>query len=64
MYETWYQMEALLKAGKFGRQHAVPGMTGVLSVDDKGRVHRELDWARVSDGKAVPLAASATAANH
>lgn len=59
-----YRLVPLLKAGKFGRQHAVPGMTGVLSVDDKGRVHRELDWARVSDGKAVPLAASATAANH
>ena len=43
-----YRLVPLLKAGKFGREHAVPGMTGLLSIDDKGRVHRELDWARVS----------------
>jgi outer membrane PBP1 activator LpoA protein len=37
-------------------------MTGLLSIDEKGRVHRQLDWARVSDGKPVPLSLSATAA--
>lgn len=57
-----YRLVPLLKAGRFGRQHAVPGMTGLLSVDDQGRVHRELDWARVSDGNAAPLAT--TAATH
>lgn len=57
-----YRLVPLLKAGKFGRQHATPGMTGLLSADDKGRVHRELDWARISDGKAVPLAAGSSAA--
>jgi uncharacterized protein len=55
-----YRLVPLLKGGKFGREHAVPGMTGLLSVDDKGRVHRELDWARVSGGKATPLGAAAT----
>jgi outer membrane PBP1 activator LpoA protein len=52
-----YRLVPLLKAGKFGSANAVPGMTGLLSVDAKGRVRRELDWARVSDGKPVPLAA-------
>jgi hypothetical protein len=30
-------------------------MTGLLSVDAKGRIRRELGWARVVDGKAVQL---------
>lgn len=50
-----YRLVPLLKAGRFGRQHAIPGMTGLLSVDDNGRIHRELDWARVSHGRAVPI---------
>lgn len=50
-----YRLVPLLKAGRFGREHAIPGMTGLLSIDDNGRVHRELDWARVSNGKAVPI---------
>lgn len=58
-----YRLIPLLKAGKFGSEHAIPGMTGLLSVDDKGRIRRELDWARVTQGKASPLGASgATAA--
>jgi uncharacterized protein len=57
-----YRIVPLLKAGKFGNAHAIPGMTGLLSIDDKGRVHRELDWARVSEGKATPLGTAATAA--
>jgi outer membrane PBP1 activator LpoA protein len=52
-----YRLVPLLKAGKFGSANAVPGMTGLLSVDAKGRVRRELDWARVSEGKPVPLGA-------
>jgi hypothetical protein len=30
-----YRLVPLLKAGKFGNAHAVPGMTGLLSVDSK-----------------------------
>jgi len=56
-----YRIIPLLKAGRFGSQHTVPGMTGVLSVDDKGHVRRELDWARVSGGKPVPLGTAAAA---
>jgi outer membrane PBP1 activator LpoA protein len=50
-----YRLIPLLKAGKFGRENAVPGMTGLLSVDERGRVRRELDWARVTQGKAEPI---------
>lgn len=52
-----YRLIPLLKAGNFGREYAVPGMTGLLSVDEQGRVHRELEWARVSNGNATPLGA-------
>jgi uncharacterized protein len=56
-----YRIVPLLKSGQFGREHAIPGMTGLLSIDGKGRVHRELDWARVSGGKPTPIATAATA---
>jgi len=53
-----YRIVPLLKAGKFGEMHAISGMTGLLSVDEDGRVHRELDWARVSGSRPVALGAS------
>jgi hypothetical protein len=60
-----YRLVPLLKAGKFGNAHAVPGMTGLLSIDGKGRVRRELDWAQVAGGKPNPLStAAATAASN
>ncbi len=52
-----YRLVPLLKAGRFGREHAIPGMTGLLSIDDSGKVRRDLDWAQVSRGKAMPLGA-------
>jgi outer membrane PBP1 activator LpoA protein len=58
-----YRLVPLLKAGKFGSSNAVPGMTGLLSVDSKGRVRRELDWARVSEGKPVPVGAPLAASS-
>jgi uncharacterized protein len=59
-----YRLVPLLRAGKFGNAHAVPGMTGLLSIDSKSHVRRELDWAHVAGGKANPLStAAATAAN-
>ena len=57
-----YRLIPLLKAGKFGNEHTVPGMTGLLSIDNKGRVHRELDWAQVAGGKPNPLSTAATTA--
>ena len=31
----------------------LPGLTGRLDVDSEGRVHRELDWAQIVDGRPV-----------
>jgi outer membrane PBP1 activator LpoA protein len=57
-----YRIVPLLKAGKFGSANAIPGMTGLLSIDERGRVRRDLDWARVTEGKPVPIGATTTAA--
>jgi outer membrane PBP1 activator LpoA protein len=57
-----YRIIPILKAGRFGSGNAVPGMTGLLSIDAKGRVRRELEWARVTDGKAAPIGATAATA--
>jgi uncharacterized protein len=57
-----YRIIPLLKSGQFGNGQTVPGMTGALSIDAKGRVRRELEWARVSEGKPVLLDGQATAA--
>ena len=35
----------------------LPGLTGRLDVDGEGRVHRDLEWAQVVDGKPVLLPA-------
>lgn len=53
-----YRIAPLLRAGKIGREYAIAGMTGRLSLDDRGRVRRELDWARVDHGRPVPLGAA------
>lgn len=59
-----YRLVPLLKAGKFGNEHTVPGMTGLLAIDSKGRVRRELDWAQVAGGKPNPLSTAATTATN
>jgi len=38
----------------------VNGVTGRLSLDGRGQVHRELGFARIEDGKAIPLPAAGT----
>lgn len=53
-----YRLVPLLKAGRFGPAHAIPGMTGLLSVDSRGRIRRELEWARVVGGEPVPIEAA------
>jgi outer membrane PBP1 activator LpoA protein len=57
-----YRLIPLLKAGRFGSAHAIPGMTGLLSIDEQGHVHRQLDWARVTGGQAAPIGTNAIAA--
>jgi len=39
----------------------VPGVTGRLSLDSQGRIHRRLEFARVEDGRAAPLPAGPSA---
>ncbi len=39
-----------------GISQAVPGVTGQLSLDPDGRVHRDLDWAQFDDGNPELLA--------
>jgi uncharacterized protein len=61
-----YRLVPLLRAG--GRKDGlfVPGLTGRLTVDDHGRVHRELDWAQIQNGQPVPkpyIAESTSAQN-
>jgi outer membrane PBP1 activator LpoA protein len=51
----------LLKAGQIGPAYTIPGMTGLLSVGANGHIKRELDWAKVSGGRALPLGTAATA---
>lgn len=58
-----YRMVPILRSGRFGSANAIPGMTGLLSIDPRGLIRRELDWAQVAAGKAAPLgvvAASST----
>jgi outer membrane PBP1 activator LpoA protein len=40
-----------MRSGSLG---PLPGVTGRLAVDSQGRVRRELDWAQVVNGHAVP----------
>ena len=35
------------------------GLTGTLSIDNQGRVRRELEWVRIKDGAPTPLAPDA-----
>jgi outer membrane PBP1 activator LpoA protein len=37
------------------REYRYDGQTGVLSMDDNGRIRRQLSWARFVDGSPVPL---------
>jgi outer membrane PBP1 activator LpoA protein len=50
-----YRLVPLLKGGNFGMSNTIPGMTGLLSVDTRGRIRRNLDWARVVAGHPEPI---------
>ena len=53
-----YRLVPALKSGT--ATQPIPGMTGLLRVDPNGRVHRQLDWAQVTSGRARTLASNAT----
>jgi len=57
--------DAYLITSELGRRQPfgtpVNGLTGHLELDSQGQVHRSLGFARVEDGKAVPMAEAGTA---
>lgn len=57
-YDAFRLMNVLPGMQGSGRG-VVPGATGRLTVDPHGRVHRELDWAQIVDGRVAPWQPSA-----
>ncbi len=57
LYAFGYDADSLI--GELARMRSgsvgpLPGVTGRLAVDAQGRVRRELDWAQVVNGQALP----------
>jgi outer membrane PBP1 activator LpoA protein len=46
-----FRMIGELRRLKSGGSTPLPGLTGRLAIDGQGRVHRELDWAQVVNGR-------------
>jgi hypothetical protein len=42
-----YRLTAVLHGQPGEAVNVYRGMTGTLSIDNKGRIHRSLDWARI-----------------
>jgi hypothetical protein len=53
-YDT-YRLIPLLNGEVHKLVAPVAGMTGQLYMDDSGRVHRKLSWARIERGRPQPL---------
>ncbi len=51
-----YRLIPTLRTRPAGERRRVPGMTGRLMVEGDGRIHRDLDWAQIRDGKPSSLA--------
>jgi len=50
-----YRLVGELRRLRGQKSSPLAGLTGRLSVDDQGRIHRELDWAQIVDGRPVAL---------
>jgi outer membrane PBP1 activator LpoA protein len=50
-----YRLVPALKAKSLSQSTEIAGVTGTLRLDDHNRIRRDLDWAQVRDGVAVPL---------
>jgi outer membrane PBP1 activator LpoA protein len=46
-----YRLIPLLKNPSNARLNAIAGMTGRLTLDNEGRVRRDLDWAEIRAGQ-------------
>ncbi len=53
-FDAWRLVPLLFKGQGFSMP--VQGMTGLLTMDSAGRIHRRLDWASFDNGVAVMLA--------
>ncbi len=50
-----YRLVPAIKSDAFGAGQGLAGMTGLLSLDDRHRVRRELEWVQVRSGSPQPL---------
>jgi len=53
-YDAYRLMPLLHGSVRFGSRE-VPGLTGQLSLDARGRIHRRMPWARMTGGQPVPV---------
>lgn len=53
-----YRLIPALRSGTRGAASPIGGVTGRLTIDNEGRVRRELDWAVIKDGQPRMLALS------
>ncbi|MGH8495339.1 MAG: penicillin-binding protein activator [Gammaproteobacteria bacterium] len=51
-----YRLVPLLHGEADPLRGTMPGLTGVLSMDERGRIHRDLEWAQFRGGKPQELA--------
>lgn len=61
-YDAWQLIPELVARlqdpGRYRQTNdRVDGVTGRLRIDAQGRIHRDLDWAQIRDGKPVSLSA-------
>jgi outer membrane PBP1 activator LpoA protein len=55
-----YRLIPVLRARRVPVEMGVSGMTGRLSLDEQGRIRRDLDWAQIRQGRPQVLAIQAT----
>ncbi|MGH8308048.1 MAG: penicillin-binding protein activator, partial [Gammaproteobacteria bacterium] len=53
-FDAWRLVPLLYKGKPFSM--TVQGMTGLLSMDSNGHIHRQLDWASFKNGAPILLA--------
>lgn len=50
-----YALVPLIYSSRLNAVSRLPGLTGTLSLTDERRIQREVDWARISNGRVRPL---------
>lgn len=60
-YDAWRlipELTARQQSNARQKNERIEGVTGRLFIDTEGRIHRELDWAKIREGKPIPLPTS------